>query len=163
MFEQRQRQKRNNHMSISSGKGFAIVINKVKVSGNYINTIYDMIQGHSLIKYWIQQDRFPVSETSNIDWDVIKLARARLPFDRKIWMTTQVSGFCGTGVKMKLWNFRDFDVCSLCTKPEDKLHVITCVSTSANAVWDTSLDTLEQILLNNHTSQITVSMIIDQL
>lgn len=41
--------------------------------------------------------------------------------------------------------------------------VVKCVSTSANAVWDTSLDTLEQILLNNHTPQITVSMVIDQL
>ena len=38
-------------MSVSDGEGFAIIINKTKVSGNYINTIHYMNQGQALIKY----------------------------------------------------------------------------------------------------------------
>lgn len=38
------------------------------------------------------------NQYNNIDWDVLKYARTKLPFDRKIWMSKQVSGFYGTGV-----------------------------------------------------------------
>ena len=71
-------------MSISDGESFAIIINKTEVSGNYINAIHGMIQGQALIKYWINQGRFPASQENNIDWDVVKHARIKLPFDRKI-------------------------------------------------------------------------------
>ena len=37
-------------MLVSDGEDFAIIINKTKVSGNYINTIHDMIQGQAIIK-----------------------------------------------------------------------------------------------------------------
>ena len=66
--------------------------------GHYNNTIDDMIQGIKLMKYWNRQGRFPVEENNHIDWDVIKHARKLLTFDRQIWMTKQVSGFCGTSV-----------------------------------------------------------------
>ena len=64
---------------------------------------------------------------------------------------------------MILWDFRDVDVCPLCNEPEDNLHVVKCVSASANATCDASLDNLEQLLLNDHTPQTIVSMILQQL
>ena len=102
MFEKRQLRKKKSMLSVSDGKAFAIIINKVKVSGNCINTIHDMIHGQAIFEYWIKQGRFPSNQYNNIDWDIIKHAREKLLFDRKIWMTKQVSGFCGTGVKMIL-------------------------------------------------------------
>ena len=64
---------------------------------------------------------------------------------------------------MKLWDFRDADVCPLCHEPEDNLHVVKCNSVSANTTWDAALGTLEQLLLNDHTPHLKVSMILNQL
>ena len=74
-------------------------------------------------------------------------------------MTRQVSGFCRTGVKMKLWNFRETDVCPFCDIPEENLYVVRCKSISANNTWSKSLQNLEEILLNNHTPPTLVAMI----
>ena len=150
-------------MSVSGGEGFSIIINKVKVIGNYVNTIHDSIQGQALMKYWTEQGWFPADQHNNIDWDVVKHARAKLPFDRKIWMIKQVSGFCGTGVKMKLRDFRDVDVCPLCHEPENNIHVVKYGSDSTNAAWQVSLENLEDLLLNNHTPPSTTSMLITKL
>ena len=80
-----------------------------------------MVQGKN---YGILERKRKISlPKQNIDWDVVILARNTLPFDRRIWMIKQVSGFCGTGVKMKLWNFRVKDECPLCMEPEDNYHV----------------------------------------
>ena len=55
MSEKRRLKNNNSQLSVSAGEGFAIIINKVKLSGNYINTIHDIIQGNAIIKYWIKQ------------------------------------------------------------------------------------------------------------
>ena len=99
----------------------------------------------------------------NIDWDVIKLARNALPFDRKIWMTKHVSGFCGTGEKMKLWQFRKDDVCPLCTNKETTYHVLKCSSSEASEKWEESINALEASLADNHTPQETIHMMAGQL
>ena len=99
----------------------------------------------------------------NIDWDVIKLARNALPFDRKILITKHVSGFCGTGEKMKLWQFRKDDVCPLCTNKESNYHVLKCSSFAASEIWEESINALEASLADNHTPQETIHMIAGQL
>ena len=43
MFDRRQRKIINNQYAISRGEGFAIIIDKQKVIGHYINTIHDKI------------------------------------------------------------------------------------------------------------------------
>ena len=89
-------------MSVGEVEGTSIIINNLKVTGSFVNTIHDIIQGNKLLCYWNNQGRFPAEQNDNIDWDVIKHTRALLPFDRRIWMMKQVSGFCGTCEKMKL-------------------------------------------------------------
>ena len=111
------------------------------------------------MRYWNNQDRFPVAENDNIDWDVIKHARKLLTFDRQIWMTKQVSGFCGTGINMKLWNFREDSIYLLCNETEDNIHILRCKSKDDIDRWTASIATLEQ----NHAPPNTVDMIVNQL
>ena len=135
----------------------------VSVSGNYINTIHDLIKGQAIMDYWVEQGQFPTDQINNIDWDVVRHASTKLPFNRKVWMTKQVSGFCGTGVKIKLWDFTGADICPLCHKPETNIHAVKCGSVSANVSWQVSLEKLEDLLLNNCTPSSTTSMIITKL
>jgi len=43
------------------------------------------------MQYWNKKGTFPADQNQNIDWDVVKLAQNSLTFNRKIWMTKQVS------------------------------------------------------------------------
>lgn len=67
MFDRRRR----NTLTIIGGKGFAIIINKIKVSRNYTNIIHDLVQSEAIMNYWIKQGRFSANEQININWDVI--------------------------------------------------------------------------------------------
>lgn len=131
MFDRRHKNK-NYTMSVSHNKGYAIIISNTKFDGNYIPTIHDIIQGRPILKYWNKQGRFPAEQNVKIDWNVIKHARESLPFYCKIGMTKHVSGFCGTGINMKLWKYKDTYVCSLCNEIKDNLHIIQCRSTIAS-------------------------------
>ena len=35
------------------------------------------------MKYWNEQGRFPADQNDNTNWDVVKHARANIPFNRK--------------------------------------------------------------------------------
>ena len=163
MFARRKKGIKNVGYGISSHELFGVIINRTKITGGFINAIHDTIQGLKIMEYWNKQERFPASQNMNIDWDVIKLARNALPFDRKIWMTKHVSGFCGTGEKMKLWQFRKDDVCPLCTNKETNYHVVKCSSSAASEKWEESINALEASLADNHTPQETIQMIAGQL
>ena len=52
MFEKRRNKSRNKQISITPGEGFAVIFNKKKISGNYINTIHDIVQGCKTLLYW---------------------------------------------------------------------------------------------------------------
>lgn len=97
-------------MLVIRGGGFAVIINSTKVTGSFIHSIYDIVQSQKVLEYWNRQDRFPSDQNEKIDWYLIRHARESLTFDRKIWITKQVSRFCDTGMKMKLWKYRYTDV-----------------------------------------------------
>ena len=59
-------------------------------------------------------------------------------------MTKQVFGFCGTDVKIKLWNFRETKECPLCNEMEDSHHVLHCKSKAASDKWEDSINILEE-------------------
>ena len=71
-------------------------------------------------------------------------------------MTKQVSGFCGTSLNMKLWNYRDKDECPLCAESEDSCHVLRCNSIAAINKWDESIQALGATLVANHTPSETI-------
>ena len=110
MYQQRKYKTKNKAISFGGAERAAIIINKVKVTCSFINTIHDLVQGSKLLQYLNQQGRFPAGINTNIDRDDIKHTRVSLPFGCQIWMVKQVSGFCGTGEKMKLWQYRKDDV-----------------------------------------------------
>ena len=116
-----------------------------------------------MLRYWNKQGRFPASANGNIDWDVVKYARASLPFDRRTWMVKQVSDFCGTGEKMRLWQYRKDNACPLCNEPENSLHVIKCSSGQANQQWRLSIKELKAHLADNDTPSSTVNVIVQYL
>ena len=148
-------------MSVGGVEGIAVIINNLKVTGSFINTIHDLKQGNKLLCYWNTQGWLPAEQRENIDWDVIKHTRALLPFNRRLWMMKQVSGFCGTGEKMRLWKYSESDMCSLRDKREDNTQVLRCNSVQANPKWSASIDALEDHLLDNNTPSNTVNMIVN--
>ena len=93
----------------------------------------------------------------------MKIARDTLPFSRKIWITKQVSGFCGKGVRMKLWKYRDKNECPLCTEKEDNYQVLHCTSTAMSNKWDKTIQALEATLADNHTPRESIKVIIGYL
>ena len=67
-------------MSISQHTYFAVIINNVKITGDYVNNIHDSIQDMKIMQYWNEQGWFPAEQHNHIDWDVIRQARLVLPF-----------------------------------------------------------------------------------
>ena len=163
MFEKRRNRSRNAHISVAHGVRFGVISNKNKISGNYKRAIHDIIQGYKILIYWNKQGRFLVEQNTNIDWDVVKLARGLLWFDRRVWMVKQVSGFFGTSVNMQKWKFKASDECPLCNKVEDNCPIMKCKSNEANSRWLISIEKLENHLLDNDNPTDTVNMIIIQL
>ena len=47
MYDRRIKLIKNNSIGIADDSFFAIIINKTKVSGNYVNTIHDLIHGEN--------------------------------------------------------------------------------------------------------------------
>ena len=74
-------------------------------------------------------------------------------------MTKQVSGFCGTGEKMRLWKYRDKDECPLCAETEDNYHILRCTITAASNKWDEAIQALEATLADNHNPRESIKLI----
>lgn len=56
---------------MSTYENFAVIINKLKVTGDNINSIHDIIQWYRIMRYWSEQGRFPADQSKNIVRDVI--------------------------------------------------------------------------------------------
>ena len=78
-------------------------------------------------------------------------------------MVKQVSGFCDTSVNMQKEKFRDSDECPLYNEVEDDCHIMRCKSNEANTRWLTSIEELENHLLDHDTPTEKVNMIVSQL
>ena len=78
-------------------------------------------------------------------------------------MIKKVSGCCGTGIKMKLWKFREDSIYPLCNEAEENIHILRCKSEDATDRWTASISTLEQKFIDKHTPPNTVDMIVNQL
>ena len=52
MFEKRRLKLMNNKVALSKYENFAVAISTLKVTGDYVNSIHDIIHGHWIMKYW---------------------------------------------------------------------------------------------------------------
>jgi hypothetical protein len=56
-----------------------------------------------------------------------------------------MTGFCGTGSKLKIYRFQNHSKCLRCEiDNEDTNHVLCCLQHEALALWTKSVDDLEQ-------------------
>ena len=62
--------------------------------------------------------------------------------------------------KMKSWKFRDTDVCPLYNEKEDNFQVLRCNSDGAKGRWASSIDALENSILDSNTPTNIVETIV---
>jgi hypothetical protein len=73
------------------------------------------------------------------------------PLACRTFIVKHTAGMCGVGKFMKRWGEREFDTCPRCDMPEDACHVWKCHGKDADNVWATSLQKLEQKLIELDT------------
>lgn len=57
-FEKRRNKIRNTNIEMSKHENFALNINKLKVTRDYINSIHSIIKGYQIMEYCNEQGRF---------------------------------------------------------------------------------------------------------
>jgi hypothetical protein len=88
-----------------------------------------------------------------LDWDAMELATNLFPPLYRLWFSKHVSGFFGTGLMMKHWQFCwEHSECPWCQHPrEDKKHMMTCPNEDCSDTWHQSLLGLEAWMIENDT------------
>ena len=102
--------------SHSVKEGWSVVIDEVKISGNYINAYHDAIYSKKICRYWDKIGHIEQDNITTIDFQNMKDALSSLTFSRRIWFLKYISGFCATGVKMFQWKKCETDTCPLCNE-----------------------------------------------
>ena len=114
--------------------------------------LIDRIEGSPCLQYWVEKRRFRTLDTSDIDWDANEQAMKSERRARRVWVTKQASGFCGTGRMMVKWKFREESNCPRCGMiDEDMDHVLRCQSTEANEKWLSTMESLRMWLEKHDT------------
>lgn len=71
-------------MSVINGKEFTVIVNNIKVTDSFTNSIHEIVQEQKLMHYWNKQGRFPSDQNNNIKWSGIKHAHETLILNHKI-------------------------------------------------------------------------------
>ena len=95
-------------------QSWGILINGVRIISKIDATIRQHIHDPELLEYWHEKGRLRRTTHNKIDWPVLALAKKSTPRYLTIGITKLFSHNCATGVKMKLWGFRDNDHCPHC-------------------------------------------------
>jgi len=81
-YDRRIKLKNNNSIGIADDKILQFLLKKLKyqvtISIQYMTLYMKKIQ------YWNKQGEFPAGQNNNIDWDVVKHTKARIPLNRKV-------------------------------------------------------------------------------
>ena len=95
--------------------------------------------------------------TSQVDWDVVKRTNKLLPSARQHWLVKQVARVNATGQNMAGRKERTSDKCPRCKElTEDNTHVLLCQHSTAQKVWDTQLELLQEVM-DRHDTAFSVS------
>jgi hypothetical protein len=72
-----------------------------------------------------------------------------------------MTGFCGAGNMLRIYRFQNHSKCPRCELDnENTNHVLRCRHPEASALWDTSVEDLEQWMLSNNRHPELVELII---
>ena len=138
----------------------------ISINGRAFHTkvrqaLYDHIHGKKLLRFWDERKRFgdPAmgGGTSQVDWDVVKRTNKLLPSARQHWLVKQVARVSATGQNMARRKERTSDKCPRCKElTEDNTHVLLCQHSTAQKVWDTQLELLQEVM-DRHDTAFSVS------
>jgi len=148
-----QRTHRQTHRQIRIyGEPWRVWINGCKAATELSDKLIDRIEGAPCLQYWVEKGRFGSPDIPNIDWGVHEQAMKSARRARRVWVTKQASGYCGTGRMMARWKLRDESTCPRCgVIDEDMEHVLRCQNIKANEQWELSLASLRQWLEKHDT------------
>jgi hypothetical protein len=131
-------------------EGWQCSVNGVKISSNPGKVVQRAVFGTKLCAHLTGKDRITQLAFSEIDWDAMELATDLFPPLYRLWVSKYVSGFFGTGLMMKHWQFWERSECPCCQHPrEDKKHMMTCPNEDCLDTWHQSLLGLEAWMIEN--------------
>jgi hypothetical protein len=129
--------------SLSTFEGWHVLYQNRKVSRVQVDLLYEAIYTPITEEYWVTRNIIRASSKRRIYWDGIGAASAKLRPSKRRWMVKQTTEIYGYGKWMKRWKFWNHDRCPSCRQHEDIQHIARCTHAGANAVWESSMATLE--------------------
>jgi hypothetical protein len=132
-----------------------------KISSSLQKTLTNRIQTKQIRKYWVRKSKFSAHTESYIDWISSKKSRLGLQRSRQKWLSKWLTGFCGVGVMLQLYNYQKHTKCPRCKEDgENTDHVLRCLQIEAQGLWQQSLHNLETWMTTNKGHPELIELII---
>jgi hypothetical protein len=130
---------------------------------NLSATCRDWCQRLRIHAYWIEKERFTVTEINNVEFQLAGAAlRREQPSTR--WVTKLASGYCGVNKWMFRWKQCNSAECPRCQHPvEDIKHVWLCQGMESPQKWVGALKSVKIELRGLQTNPILTTLIISRL
>jgi hypothetical protein len=85
-------------------------------------------------------------------------------YKKRRWLTKFVTGICGVGTILQLWQHQQHNSCPRCGESnESTQHVLTCKNEAATSTWDNAVDNLETWMKDNDGEPHMIHIICDSL
>ena len=111
---------------------WALYVNGVKQSKIDNDSLYATLFAPRTKSYWEKHHDIKIEPYATVDWEVSRLAIAKLPQGYKRWLVKQLSGHIGVGHMLQKRKWQDHSRCPLCNKTNEKTsHVLVCPNKSS--------------------------------
>ena len=107
--------------------------------------------GSTIIRdYWIKKKKFTPYTERWVDWKILHKSINGLNRNRQQWHSKWLSGFCGVGVMMQLYQSHYHSKCPRCLSDRENVnHVMQCPHPKAREKWKETVEKLEIWLVDN--------------
>lgn len=134
------------------------------ISSKLVKTLQHNISITPIRQYWEKKKKFHSQGRQYIDWEVRSKSHSLLPNNRNQWLSKWLTGFCGVGITLALYNYQSHTKCPRCNEDdEDTEHVIKCHHNAAENTWHKSLQDVRKWILDNNGDATLANAIIDNL
>ena len=142
------------------GEHWSLWDEDIKICKDPIGYITAKVEGVPCIAYWEKRGKFGSGVSSQIDWLATAKLMQELPGNRARWLTKHCADQCGTGKQMVRYQRRLSATCPMCPADEDASHVWTCPSQHTQALWDSTLVSLETWLKEQDTDPALTELLV---
>ena len=126
-------------------EGWSCWVGGMKVMTNLSDLIKHAVYGRELCEWLHQQEHLDKEVFDLVDWDANGDAFTNFPTLFGSWATKHISGICGVGKMMKIWNFWEDSACLSCDELREMTHhVVLCPCVERMVAWDKAIDGLEE-------------------